>query len=61
MSELKLDTTTNVDLSDETKVRDVTWGNWKTRMNIMDSAKFEFYLKGFNQEDLEMVQKLRKA
>ena len=61
ISELKLDTTTNVDLSDETKVRDVTWGNWKTRMNIMDKTKFEFYLKGFNQEDLEMVQRLRKA
>ena len=60
-NELKLDTTTNEDLSDETKVRDVTWSNWKTKFKAMDSAKFEFYLKGFNQEDYEKIQRLRKA
>lgn len=46
--DLRLEKTTNVDLSDDTKVRDVAWGNWKSKMKILDAAKFESYLKGFN-------------
>ena len=43
LNDLKLEKTTNTNLSDETKVRDVAWGNLREKMQAMDVARFEFY------------------